>query len=192
MSEAALDAEVLRGAPDERAERTLMQHRSRFVDWLARRTRSRDLAEEILQTAYVRALERGTPEAGDEGLVAWFHAVLRNAWLDRIRRTGAEVEGAQRLARETSESGPDQELRDAICACVRDAVEALKPEYAAMIREVDLGERPLAEVAREARITSNNAGVRLHRARQALRRQLAKLCGACATHGCLECHCRGT
>ncbi len=103
-----------------------------------------------------------------------------------------ETEGAQRLARETSESAPDQELRDAICACVRDAVEALKPEYAAMIREVDLGERPLAEVAREARITSNNAGVRLHRARQALRRQLAKLCGACATHGCLECHCRGT
>ncbi len=79
MSEAALDAEVLRGALDERAERILMEHRSRFVDWLERRTRSRDLAEEILQTAYVRALERGTPEAGDEGLVAWFHAVLRNA-----------------------------------------------------------------------------------------------------------------
>ncbi len=188
----AADDEVLRGVLDERAERVLMEHRSRFVDWLERKTRSRDLAEEILQTAYVRALERGTPEAGDEGLVAWFHTVLRNAWLDRVRRAGVETEAARRLARESSEGASDEELRDAICACVRDAVEALKPEYAAVIREVDLGERPLGEVAREARITANNAGVRLHRARQALGRQLGKLCGACAAHGCLECHCRGT
>ncbi len=192
MADEAVDAEVLRGALDEGAERTLMQHRSRFVDWLERKTRSRDLAEEILQTAYVRALERGTPEAGDEGLVPWFQAVLRNAWLDRVRRAGVETEAAQRLAREASESAPEEELRDAICACVRDAVEALKPEYAEVIREVDLGERPLGEVARQARITPNNAGVRLHRARQALGRQLGKLCGACAAHGCLECHCRGT
>lgn len=192
MEETATDAEVLRGLLDERAERTLMQHRSRFADWLERKTHSRDLAEEILQTAYVRALERGIPEAGDEGLVAWFYAVLRNAWLDKIRRSGVETEAAQRLAREASESAPEQELREAICACVRDAVESLKPEYAALIREVDLGERSLGEVARQARITPNNAGVRLHRARQALGRQLGKLCGACAAHGCLECHCRGT
>jgi RNA polymerase sigma-70 factor (ECF subfamily) len=192
MCEEAADAEVIRGALDEPAQRTLVQHRSRFVDWLERKTRSRDLAEEILQTAYVRALERGTPEAGDEGLVAWFYTVLRNAWMDRVRRGGVRADAAQRLAREASDSAPEEELRDAICACVRDAVEALKPEYAAVIREVDLGERPLAEVAREARITPNNAGVRLHRARQALGRQLGKLCGACAAHGCLECHCRGT
>jgi RNA polymerase sigma-70 factor (ECF subfamily) len=146
----------------------------------------------MLQTAYVRALERGTLEAGDEGLVAWFHTVLRNAWLDLVRRGGVETEVTQRLAREASAQAPEEQLRDAICACVRDAVEVLKPEYAQLIREVDLGERPLAEVAREARITANNAGVRLHRARQALGRQLGKLCGACATHGCLECHCRGT
>ncbi len=192
MIDEATDTEVLRGALDQRAERTLMHHRSRFVDWLERKTRSRDLAEEILQAAYVRALERGTPAVGDEGIVAWFQAVLRNAWLDRIRKTGVETEAAQRLAREAPESAPEPELRGAICACVRDAVEALKPDYAAMIREVDLGERPLGEVALEAHITSNNAGVRLHRARQALGRELGKLCGACAVHGCLECHCRGS
>ncbi len=191
MGEEAIDAEVFRGALDERAERTLMQHRQRFVDWLERKTRSRDLAEEILQTAYVRALVRGTPAGDDEGLVSWFHAVLRNAWLDGVRRTGVDASAVQRLAREAPESAPEAELRDAICACVRDAVEALKPEYAEVIREVDLGERPLGEVARQARITPNNAAVRLHRARHALERQLGKLCGACAAHGCLECHCRG-
>lgn len=192
MDDEATDTEVLRGALDERTERTLMNHRSHFVDWLARKTRSRELAEEILHSAYVRALERGTPAAGDEGVVAWFQTVLRNAWLDRLRRTGVETEAADRLAREAPESAPEPELREAICACVRDAVDALKPQYAAMIREVDLGERPLGEVALAAGITPNNAGVRLHRARQALGRQLGKLCGACAAHGCLDCHCRGS
>ncbi len=192
MPDDPADAEVLRGALDESAQRTLMQHRSRLVDWLARKTRSRDLAEEIVQTAYVRALERGTPAAGDEGVMAWFQAVLRNAWLDRIRRAGVETEAAQQLAREASESSEDLELRDAICACVRDAIDGLRPQYAAIIREVDLGERPLAEVALQAGITSNNAGVRLHRARQALSSQLGRLCGACAAHGCLDCHCQGS
>jgi RNA polymerase sigma-70 factor (ECF subfamily) len=188
----AIDTEVLRDALDERAEQILLQHRARFVEWLARKTRNRDLAEEILQSAYVRALERGAPAAGDEGIVAWFQAVLRNAWLDRLRKSGVEAEAAQRLVREAPDGAREPELEEAVCACVREALEALKPEYAAMIREVDLGERPLGAVAVDAGITPNNAGVRLHRARQALGRQLGRLCGACAAHGCRECHCRGS
>jgi RNA polymerase sigma-70 factor (ECF subfamily) len=31
--------------------------------------------------------------------------------------------------------------------------------------------------------------VRLHRARQALKRELERSCGTCATHGCLDCTC---
>jgi len=185
-------AEALRAPLGDAAERTLMQHRSRLLEWLAGKTRSRELAEEILQAAYVRALERGTPATDEEGIVAWFHALLRNAWLDRVRRAGVEAKAVERIAREAPEGVADPELRDAVCACVRDALEALKPEYAAMIREVDLAERALGEVALDAGITPNNAGVRLHRARQALGRQLGRMCGACAAHGCLECRCKGS
>ena len=66
----------------------------------------------------------------------------------------------------------------------------MKPEYAQVVRAVDLEERPLSEVAASGGITVNNATVRLHRARQALKRQLVRACGACAAHGCLECSCR--
>src|SRR5512142_2827039 len=127
MDDEAMDSEVLRGALDERAERTLMHHRSRFVDWLARKTRNRELAEEIVHTAYVRALERGTPAAGDEGVVAWFQTVLRNAWLDRARRAGVESGVSRRLAADVEEGVSGPELRDAVCACVHDAIEELKP-----------------------------------------------------------------
>jgi len=39
-------------------------------------------------------------------------------------------------------------------------------------------------------ISENNAAVRVHRARQALRKQVQLTCGACATHGCVDCRCQ--
>lgn len=192
MAEKVESTDLFRNALGPEAERTLLAHRARFLATLQRRTRSRELAEDVLQAAYARALERGTPAVGEEGVVAWFQTVLRNAWLDRARRAGVEDGVARRLSVEVQEAVTDPELRDAVCACVHDAIEELKPEYAEVIREVDLKGRPLVEVAGEKRITPNNAGVRLHRARQALGRRLGKLCGACSAHGCLECSCRGS
>jgi RNA polymerase sigma-70 factor (ECF subfamily) len=70
-------------------------------------------------------------------------------------------------------------------------LETLRPEYADAVRRVDLDEISVQELAREAGITANNAAVRLHRARLALKRQLEKSCGTCVTHGCLDCACGG-
>jgi RNA polymerase sigma-70 factor (ECF subfamily) len=76
------------------------------------------------------------------------------------------------------------------CACLTRLMTTLKPEYAAILESVDLGGRPLAGAARDLGITSNNASVRLHRARRALRQRVQQSCGTCATHGCLDCDCR--
>jgi len=80
-------------------------------------------------------------------------------------------------------------LRDEVCACVVRLVDTLKPEYAAAIKRVDLDGATVADFGREIGITPNNAGVRLHRAHDALRRQLALSCGTCTLHGCLDCTC---
>jgi hypothetical protein len=75
------------------------------------------------------------------------------------------------------------------CACITALVDTLKPEYAGALRRVDLDGLSVRRFAEETGITPGNAGVRLHRAREALRRQLARSCGACLAHGCLDCHC---
>jgi len=75
------------------------------------------------------------------------------------------------------------------CACVTGLVDTLRPEYAAAIRHVDIDGVPVVQFARETGITPGNAGVRLHRAHAALRKQLALSCSTCAEHGCLDCHC---
>jgi RNA polymerase sigma-70 factor (ECF subfamily) len=69
-------------------------------------------------------------------------------------------------------------------------VETIKPEYGAAIRRVDLDGVSVRDFANETGITPGNAGVRLHRAREALRKQLARTCQTCLEHDCLDCVCR--
>jgi RNA polymerase sigma-70 factor (ECF subfamily) len=45
------------------------------------------------------------------------------------------------------------------------------------------------DYAAHAGISASNAGVRVFRAREALRKQVARVCGTCAEHGCLDCSC---
>jgi RNA polymerase sigma-70 factor (ECF subfamily) len=188
MADARADPESS-GLDAERLEQVLLTHHARFLGFLERRLGSRADAEEVLQGALLKAVERGFPEDGGEAVVAWFCRVLRNALIDRARRGEAERRATERLANDLDASEA-AELRDAVCACMHDLLPALKPEYAGVVRAVDLEGRALAEVASVDGITVNNATVRLHRARQALKKHLLRACGACAAHGFLECHCR--
>ena len=169
----------------------LLQSRGRFVSFLERRAGSRAAAEEILQAAYIRALERGGDIAPGESAVTWFYRLLRNALIDRARRQSVETSGKERLRAEPPDESDDVELRKKVCACMHDLLPNLKPEYRDLVRKVDLEEQSLPKVASESGITSNNAGVRLHRARKALKRELERTCRACAAHGCLDCTCAG-
>ena len=168
----------------------LLDNHARFLAFLERRVGSRDQAEDILQDAFVRSLEH-TPSIESTGsAMAWFYRVLRNAITDHFRRQGARGRALERLAAESeSAEPPDKELEAVVCACVLSLVETLKPEYGAAIRRVDLDDTSVGNYAKEVGITPGNAGVRLHRAREALRRQLARSCGTCLTHGCLDCEC---
>jgi RNA polymerase sigma-70 factor (ECF subfamily) len=174
--------------------RVLVANHDRFLAFLERRVHRRDLAEEILQDAFVRGIARGASLREDESAVAWFYRLLRNAMVDRLRAESAEARGREALGREANAcagAGLDQELIDTICACVGSLVGTLRPDYADAIRRVDLEGQSLPSFAAAAGITRGNAAVRLYRARQALRRRAEQSCGSCATHGCYQCECRG-
>ena len=174
-------------APD--VLRALVDNHARFLAFLQRRVASREEAEDILQSAFVRGLERGAALRNEESATAWFYRLLRNALVDHYRRRDVETRALAEL-RAAPEPTVDQELMRTVCECVASLAETLKPEYAAALRRVEVDGATLRAFAEEQGITPNNAGVRLHRARLALRRQLAQSCGTCATHGCLDCQCR--
>ena len=166
----------------------LVDNHQRFLAFLERRVGSRETAEDILQDGFVRALERAHTLSAEESAVAWFYRLLRNALVDHYRRQTTEDRALAAAAAEDQEAD-DPELRDTVCACVRDLVETLKPEYRTALRRVELEGERVEAFAREAGITATNASVRLHRARAALRRRLLETCGTCVTHGCRDCEC---
>ncbi len=167
-----------------------VENHRRFLAFLERRVESRAAAEEILQEAFVRGLGQADEIRDDERAVAWFYRLLRNAVIDHYRARGAEARGLEALARELADaSEPPPEIEAALCRCFEALLPALRPEYSEILRRVDLeGGRP-ADFAREAGLTANNAMVRLHRARKALRADLQRSCRTCADHGCLDCSC---
>lgn len=174
-------------APD--ALRTLLVNKQRLRAFLTRRAGSVELADELLQDAFVKGVEKGHTLREDESALAWCYRLLRNAVIDRHRRLSTERDALARLAHELSTAPVDADLANEVCTCMNDLIPTLKPEYSEILRRVDLSEGRLDAVAAELGITANNAGVRLHRARQALRQRLEQLCGMCAHHGCLNCTC---
>jgi RNA polymerase sigma-70 factor (ECF subfamily) len=171
--------------------RLLLDNHARFLAFVEGRVGDRDIAEDILQEAFVRSVDGTATLRNAESATAWFYRVLRNAIVDHFRRQDTRSRAHDRFeaAAETEVAGPDAELEAVVCACVRELVETLKPEYGVAIRRVDLDGMSVRGYADEVGITPGNAGVRLHRAREALRRQLVRSCGTCLTHGCFDCQC---
>ncbi len=177
-------------SPTAETVKVLVANHARFLAFLAPRVGSAEKAEEILQAAFVKAIERGGELRDDESATAWFYRLLRNALIDDYRHQAAETRALEREAREALPVAElETGLEKTVCACIKDLIPTLKPEYEGVLRRVELEGASLEETARTLGITRNNATVRLHRARQALRKQLERACGTCTHHGCLECTC---
>ncbi len=166
----------------------LVANHREFLRFVERRVGDRALAEEIVQDAFVRSLHRG--DEIRDSVVGWFYRVLRNAAIDHQRRRKTENRRLDAFAAELAEQ-PDAEGEAArvACACVARLARALKPEYADALEQIEVRGVSVKDYAAAAGISASNAGVRIFRAREALRRTLAVSCGTCAAHGCLNCSC---
>lgn len=167
----------------------LAQQHSRFLQFLRNRVGDAAAAEDILQAAYLRAIERGAQLRESESSVAWFYRILRNAVADHYRQHAAAERAVDRWTADWKEDY-EPAVEEGVCACIREAVGALKPDYRTAIEQVDLGGMSVEAFAQAQATTANNASVRLHRARKAVAKQLIAICGTCATHRCIDCTCK--
>ena len=164
-------------------------NRRSFLSFLERRVGHRETAEDVLHDAVARSLDK-VPLGSEEGVLAWFYRVLKNAVIDHYRRSGSSERALAALTRELEEeTQPAADEREAVCKCVARLSETLKPEYALALRRIDLDGVSVQQFAAEAGISANNAGVRVFRAREALRKRVVRWCGACASRGCIDCTC---
>ena len=176
-------------APIAELAPVLVENHRAFLGFLERRVGDRALAEDILQDAFVRSIDKIAGVRDQEALVPWFYRMLRNAVIDHQRRRASAARALSELAAELETEQAGTDTHGAICQCIAKLADNLKPQYADALRKIEIEGVAVKDYAEQEGITSNNAGVRVFRARDALRKQVQKSCGTCATHGCVDCTC---
>ena len=107
------------GKPDSAMNQVLLDNHRRFLAFVEKRVGDRALAEDILQDAFVRSIDKAG-DVPDEALVPWFYTTLRNAVIDRYRRGASQSRALEAFGKELErarDTGAD--LDREICACVR-------------------------------------------------------------------------
>ena len=149
--------------------------------------KSEEDARDAVQEGFVAAFRSIRSFEGGSSLSTWLHRIVINACLMKLRssrrRPETSIEGllpkfdetGHRVA-EPEESRESAEValdRSQTRRIVRDAIAQLPERYRSVLMLRDIEELSTAEVARLLDLTENAVKIRLHRARQALRRLVA-------------------
>ncbi|MGE5291043.1 MAG: RNA polymerase sigma factor [Micromonosporaceae bacterium] len=162
-------------------------HRARVYRYLLSMARDPDVAEDLTQETFLRAL-RGLGALRDRAaLVSWLDRVATNVFLDWVR-----AEGRRRLAypggREGEDAGLIAEIPDPgmrvdrrveqaqMSQCVRGLVDKLPDDYRAAILLHDAHGLSSHEIAEILGVSVATAKIRIHRGRARLRTALQEGC----------------
>jgi len=169
-------------------EKHLVANLHEFVGFAQKHLRDADLGADAVQDSLLKAIGAKEQLREQDSAKAWFYRILRRTIIDLYRRRDARERAIENLQREFN-GPPDDEEERLVCACMNELIATLRPQYADLIRRLDLNSEDPAAVAASLGISKNNLNVRSHRARQQLKQRLEQTCRVCARHGCLDCHC---
>ena len=172
-------------------ESNLLEHLDAVLGYARKKIGDPDVAADVVQESLLKALEAAPTLRDDDKVLPWFYRILNNTITDLYRRRGVEARYQPVLAQDL-DAAVEPEAYAVVCRCFEPLLPTLKPDYAALIKALELGDEDPRAVAARLGITPGNLKVRRHRARQQLRRRLEETCRACAVHGCLDCSCRSS
>jgi RNA polymerase sigma-70 factor (ECF subfamily) len=158
--------------------------RSRHLRYLRSRLPTREDAEDALQDATLKFIQNADSFAAVREPEAWMGVSLRRVVVDRYRRAAAQRRMTDALAVEPAEPAYCDDEMITPGECLKSTLQTLKPEYATILQQVYFEEATLKDIAAHAKLTANNAAVRLHRARAALRAAMLQQCRRCALAEC--------
>ncbi|MEO1171468.1 MAG: sigma-70 family RNA polymerase sigma factor [Myxococcota bacterium] len=166
--------------------RALEENRGRLRAFVRSRVPAVDV-DDVLQFAAVRAVESAEQLRDLSRLRPWLFQVHRSVIIDRGRK-----QATQRRYFADEESSPEaasEPAADGVCACSVHQMRELGESYGTILALVVLGDATLPEAAQTLGISVNNATVRLHRARQALKKRMLEHCGVTSMRECYDCRC---
>ncbi len=175
-------AELDQGA---RIASALRAHSTKLRRYVASRVPS-DAVDDICQAAALRSVEKAATLRDPERVLPWLYRVHANVANDALRRLAADRRLLEAVEHETD---PIEATAEPVCGCSVAQTRQLNANYASILELVDICGLSLAEAAQALSISVNNATVRLHRARAALKKQLFEHCGVTSVNACADCRC---
>ena len=138
-------------------------------------------AEDLASDTLLRALTAIDDFRGEAASSTWLHRIATNLAYDLLRKRnkspllsmddGIEV---PEVIDEVADAGKLEQRQ--MSECVQKLFAELPPQHREVLAKADMLDQTVPEIAREVGITTGNAKIRLHRARQAMK-------------AALECHC---
>jgi RNA polymerase sigma-70 factor, ECF subfamily len=147
-------------------------------DFIARRVRDADTADDLTQDVLLKVHRAGHDVDAVEDVAAWLFRIARNTLVDHYRHRDRHPSPGE-LPVELLGVDTDDEAtaaRRGLAGCLRSMVEALDPIYRDALIQTDLGDLSQAEAARRAGITSSAMKSRVQRARAQLREAVTACC----------------
>jgi len=151
-------------------------------------------SEDLAQTVMLKVSEGLPGFRGEASLSTWIYRIATNAALDRLRKTGreqTEVQDDLQSIQTQPEIDSDLEsfaleaqipsveetaIREEMSACVREFVERLPETYRTVMVLSELEGFKNAEIAEILEVSLDTVKIRLHRARERLRKELQAGC----------------
>jgi len=181
-----------REVPGNAAHAVMEEIHRDFLHFLTRRLGDEDEAADVLHDFYVKVLTRIGDVRETEKLRAWMRRVLETSLIDYYRAQSKKRESEQAhhdLEAALFDDDFKNELDFIVCTCLYKLLPTLRPEYAEILWHAELIGESRETIAAALNISASNLKVRLHRAREALRKRLEETCGSCPIHGYLDCGC---
>ena len=196
----------LRAGDEVAYEQMVRTYGGRLLAVARRLLRHEEDAQDCVQSAYISAFKGLRAFNGGCQFSTWLHRIVVNAALMKLRTRrrkpeesiepllptylddGHHTEDFSEWASQADRLLEQKEAR----SMVRAAIGELPESYRTVLILRDIEELSTEDVATQLACSANAVKVRLHRARQALRRKLEETCRTCADHGCLDCTCRPT
>lgn len=180
-------------AGDERAFETLVRrHEQRVFRLLVRMMGSREEAEDVTQETFLGLHRHGHRFRGEARFSTFVYRVAANAALNRRRTLGRSRSRIQKLA-QRNEAGDDlpsspRDPEDAtagqeLSVHVRAALQKLSPSLRMPVVLYDIEGLAYGEIARILGVAEGTVKSRIHRARQALRKELQGLLSGSVEEG---------
>ena len=162
-------------------------YRERILRYLSRLVGEAE-AEDLTQETFLKAGRKFADFRGESQILTWLYRIATNAAVDRFRSpTGRELIQIQPSAGPVEETLPHvhspapptverQAIKEEMNACIRNVIDRLPERYRTVIVLSNLEGLKDAEIADVLGQSTSAVKIRLHRAREQLRKELSSTC----------------